>query len=181
MLYPRDPVPPFRSELVNGGSWDLAERTPTNFAMIVVYRSFHCPICKLHLTALNERAPELESLGLDILVTSADTRERAERAREEWGLTRLTIGHSLDFAMGHSWGLYISDKRSEAEPALFFEPGLFLVKPDLTLFYTSIQNMPFGRPEWGQLIMALNRILELDIPARGQVKLPHHALETVSH
>ncbi len=171
MLYPRDPVPPFEAPSLDGGLWRLADQEPENFTMIVVYRSLHCVACKAYLKALNEQVSGFDAIGVEAFVVSADSRERAIQAKEEWDLHNLKMGYGLDLRMGHSWGLYISDRRNDAEPELFFEPGLFIIKRDGTLFYRSVQNLAFGRPEWGEVLMALNRFLELDIPARGQVKL----------
>lgn len=171
MLYPREQTPPFEADLYSGGRWRLSEQSPRNFTMIVVYRGVHCPICKSYVTALNEQVAEFEALGVAPFIVSSDSRERAERATAEWDISQLPLGYGLDFKMGASWGLYISDKLREAEPPQFFEPGMFLIRPDQTLFYTSVQNMPFGRPEFGQLLAALNRVLEMNIPARGQIKL----------
>lgn len=174
MLYPRDPVPAFEADLLAGGIWRLSEQTPKNFTMIVVYRSYRCPLCKAHLMALNESISALENLGIETFVVSAGTRDQAQKAKDEWGLANLSIGYGLDLAMGHKWGLYISERWEEkgGKPELFFEPGLFLIRgDDKTLYYTSIQNMPFGRPRWEEFVSVMKNILEADYPARGHVKL----------
>ncbi|MDM8010875.1 MAG: redoxin domain-containing protein [Parasphingorhabdus sp.] len=176
MLYPRDPVPNFETEMLDGGRWRLSEQSPRNFVMIVVYRGYQCPLCKAHLTGLNEHIDTLESLGIETFVVSAESKEQVEKARSEWGLTKLSMGYGLDPTMGHKWGLYISERfkegKGESEAELFFEPGLFLIRgDDQTLYYTSIQNMPFGRPDWNEFIRLMGHIVGTDYPARGHVKL----------
>jgi hypothetical protein len=69
--------------------------------------------------------------------------------------------------------LYISTGRGKTsigieEPALFNEPGLFLVRPDGTLYSASIQTMPFVRPRFEELLKALETIISRDYPARGE-------------
>ena len=54
------------------------------------------------------------------------------------------------------------------EPEKFSEPGLFLVKPDGTLYAAFIQTMPFARPPLDQLLGAIDFIKEKDYPARGE-------------
>ena len=174
MLYPRDPVPEFAAKMLDGGTWRLSEQRPRNLVMIVVYRGYQCPLCKLHLTGLNTHIDTLEDLGIQTFVVSAESREQVEMARLEWGLTKLSMGYGLAPKMGHNWGLYISERWTEGatEAELFFEPGLFLIRgDDQTLYYTSIQNMPFGRPDWGEFVRLMGHIVGTDYPARGHVKL----------
>lgn len=54
------------------------------------------------------------------------------------------------------------------EPALFSEPGLFLVNPDQTLYYMSVQSMPFVRPHLSELLGALDFAIDKNYPARGE-------------
>jgi len=44
---------------------------------------------------------------------------------------------------------------------MFIEPALFLVRPDRTLYYASVQSMPFGRPSF--------KAIARDTPARREV------------
>ncbi|MDZ7857087.1 hypothetical protein [Sphaerotilus sp.] len=55
------------------------------------------------------------------------------------------------------------------EPALFSEPGVFLVRPDGTLYYYGeVQTMPFARPQFQDLLGAIDFALAKDYPARGE-------------
>ncbi|MEM1401497.1 MAG: AhpC/TSA family protein, partial [Pseudomonadota bacterium] len=51
----------------------------------------------------------------------------------------------------------------------FAEPGLFLVRPDKTLYFGSVQTMPFARPSFDGVLMGLDFVLKTDYPARGHV------------
>ena len=55
-----------------------------------------------------------------------------------------------------------------AEPALFSEPGLFLVSPGQSLYYGSIQTMPFARSHFAELVDALDFAIANHYPARGE-------------
>ena len=55
------------------------------------------------------------------------------------------------------------------EPPLFSEPGLFLVRPDGTLYFGSVQTMPFARPSFAEIQGALDFVLANDYPARGEI------------
>lgn len=173
-VIPRQPVPALSVETVGGGRWTLAEQTPESFSLIVVYRGLHCPICKPYLRDLERRLDDLAALGVEVIAISSDDEERARNTVQDWGLDRLAIGYGLDFDTAREWGLYISSgigKTSAGveEPDLFVEPGLFLVRPDGTLYFASVQTMPFARPRFEDVVPAIKMVRERDYPARGEV------------
>lgn len=55
------------------------------------------------------------------------------------------------------------------EPELFAEPGIFLIKPDQTLYFASIQTMPFARPRFDEILKAIEFVVGREYPARGEV------------
>ena len=65
-------------------------------------------------------------------------------------------------------GVFTSRPRYE-EPAIFSEPGLFLVRPDGTLYFGTVQTMPFARPAFDQILGALDFVIAKGYPARGEV------------
>ena len=159
--------------------WSIADQTPENFTLIVVYRGLHCPICATYLGSLNARTEEFEKRGVNVVVLSSDDEERAKTAKEKWGLDKLTVGYGLDLDTARQWGLYISTSRGKTsigvvEPDQFAEPGLFFVRPDGTLYFANVQTMPFARPRFEDILPALDFVLKNDYPARGEV-LDHTA------
>jgi hypothetical protein len=85
----------------------------------------------------------------------------------------LRFAYDLALAQARDWGLFISTSRGVTsigieEPALFSEPGLFLVNPDQTLYYMSVQSMPFVRPHLSELLGALDFAIDKNYPARGE-------------
>lgn len=173
-LFPRQPVPSLSIQTVGGETWQLSEQTPENFTLIVFYRGFHCPICKTYLADLEKKLGEFEKRGVSVVAISSDAQERAERSQKEWGLENLTVGYGLALEKAREWGLYISASRGKTstgvdEPARFSEPALYLVKPGGTLYFGSVQTMPFARPNFREVLGALDFVLDKDYPARGEI------------
>ena len=79
----------------------------------------------------------------------------------------------LKLDVARQWGLYISTSRGLTsinieEPALFSEPAVYIVRPDTTLYYGAVQTMPFARPNFTELLGAIDFALAKDYPARGE-------------
>ena len=173
-LYPRQPVPELSVPIVGGGQWTLAEQEPEHFTLIVVYRGLHCPICSGYLAELAKRRDDFAELGVEVVAISTDDEERATRTAEEWEVDGLNLGYGLSLEDARAWGLYVSSSRGTTstgvvEPDRFAEPGLFLVRPDGTLYFGSVQTMPFARPSFREIRGAVEWVLENDYPARGEI------------
>jgi peroxiredoxin len=182
-LIPRQPVPALAVPLAGGGKFDLATESPKNFTLVVFYRGLHCPQCRKQLTDLEAKLPEFDKRGVSVVAISADSAERGERTKRDWGLKDLRIGYGLDLRVARAFGLWISTSRGKTsagidETSFFNEPGLFLIRPDRTLYCASVQTMPFARPHFADLVTALDFIIEKNYPARGEVvSLPAQAAE----
>ncbi|SRR5260221_3725494 len=167
-IKPRTKVPALDLPLLAEGRFNLADQHPRSFTMIVAYRGLHCPICKTYLRDLDRKLDDFVQKGVDALAISTDTKERAQQSKSEWGIERLPIAYGLSIEAAHEWGLFISASIKENEPALFAEPGLFLVKPDGTLYAASIQTMPFARPSFSEVLAAVDFVTQKNYPARGE-------------
>jgi peroxiredoxin len=173
-LIPRQPVPALAVPLVDGGRFDIEKERPDHFTFMVFYRGLHCPICRTQLGELETKLPDFAKRGVNVVALSSDIAERAQRAKQEWKLPNLRLGFGLDLAVARAWGLYISTSRGMTsagveEPPLFSEPGLFLVRPDQTLYFASVQTMPFARPHFVDILTALDFVIAKNYPARGEV------------
>ena len=173
MLKTRQPAPAMSFSLLDDGDWTLSERKPESLSMVVVYRGVHCPMCRNYLQELDSKMEDFTSRGVDVVAVSGDGRERAEMARKDWELSKLPIAYGLGMDKARELELPISTSRGKTsigieEPETFSEPGLFLVKPDGTLYAAYIQTMPFARPPLDQLLKAIDFIKEKDYPARGE-------------
>lgn len=173
MLKTRQAAPEMSFPLLDGGSWTLSERKPEALSMVVAYRGAHCPMCRNYLQDLNQHMGEFKARGVDVVAVSSDGKERAELAKKDWALSDVPIAYDLSIEKARELELPISTSRGKTsigleEPALFSEPGLFLVKPDGTLYAAFVQTMPFARPPLDQLLKAIDFIREKDYPARGE-------------
>jgi len=173
MLKTRQPAPEMSFPMLDGDPWTLSERKPEQLSMVVAYRGAHCPMCRNYLKELNDRIGEFKERGVDVVAVSGDGKERAMAAKTDWELGSLPIAYGLSIDKARELGLYISTSRGKTsigieEPALFSEPGLFLIKPDGTLYAAYIQTTPFARPPLDQLLKAIDFIVEKDYPARGE-------------
>jgi len=79
----------------------------------------------------------------------------------------------LSIEHARRWGLFVSTSRGKTsagveEPALFSEPGLFLVRPDGTLYWRSISTMPFAGPQFTEILTSLDFAITNNDPARGE-------------
>lgn len=165
---PRTQVPELRVPLVGGEQWDMSAQKPKNSTLAVFYRGLHCPICKGYLQDLQQRLAEFRNRGVESIAISADTQERAEQTAQNWEIDELALGYGLSLDAAREWGLFISAGINEKEPKEFSEPGLFLVRPDATLYAASIQTMPFARSSFKELGSALDFVIDKDYPARGE-------------
>ena len=166
---PKHPAPQLSFPLLGGEQWNLNERRPEKFTLIVFYRGLHCPICKRYLQKLQELVPEFESRGVQVVSASMDTEKRARLSRQKWELSELQLGYGLTEATARAWGLYLSKGVKDGEPELFSEPGLFLIDGNNDVYYAAINSNPWGRPYLPTFIKALDYIVTNDYPARGEV------------
>ena len=172
-LMPNKPVPALDLSLAGGERFSLAAEKPQHFAMVVFYRGLHCPICRRYLSELESLLPEFDKRGVSVVAASSDPQDRAEQAKSTWGLKNLRIGHGLSIGEARAWGLYVSRSNGMTsagvvEPDLFNEPGLFIVRPDGTLYWGATSTMPFGRPHFNEILQSLDFVIPKNYPARGE-------------
>lgn len=172
-LKPRTAAPSLSLATVDGGQWSLAEQSPEHFTMIVFYRGLHCPICKIYIRELDRLTGEFEQQGVSVVAISSDSQERAEQSKADWGIKNVPQAYGLSIEKAREWGLYISTSRGKTstgmeEPAEFSEPGIFLIKPDGTLYWVNVQSMPFARPHFSDILKGVEMVLKMDYPARGE-------------
>lgn len=167
-IKPREHAPELAVDLAGGGHWRLDEQQPGSFTMVVFYRGLHCPVCRAQLSELNRRLDELTSRGVTVVAISGDTQERAQRTAVEWHLDRLTVGYGLSEKTARAFGLFLSRAIKDDEPARFSEPGLFLIRPEGTVYYEAISSMPMGRPRLDDIISVVDYAAKANYPARGE-------------
>ena len=172
-LIPREAVPELNVPLITGGNFVLGENPAATFDMVVFYRGLHCPICAKYLLELERLATDYATRGVNIIAISSDTEDRGRQMSEKVKAEGVKFGYGLDLKNARQWGLYISTSRGKTsigieEPELFSEPGVFLIKPEGTLYYGAVQTMPFARPPFQDLLGAIDFAVANDYPARGE-------------
>ena len=169
MIKPTTAVPELSVEVVGGDTWRLSEQTPESFTLIEFYRGYHCPRCKLNLLDLTQKLGNFKNRGCSVITISMDNQERAEKSKQEWGLDGLTVGYGLSEGSAREWGLFISQSIQDKEPNHFSEPGMFLVRPDGTLYSSVLNTTPFYRHHFADVMEAMDMIKARDYPAPGDV------------
>ncbi|NPU12504.1 AhpC/TSA family protein [Bradyrhizobium sp. 83002] len=173
MLTPRQKAPALALRTLDHGRFDLATESPERMTLICFYRGLHCPICANYLKELDRLTPEFAVRGVTTVAISSDGEERARQMADKIQAKNLRVAYGLGLSDARSWGLYISSSRGKTsigieEPALFSEPGVFLISADQTVYYLSVQSMPFVRPSFAEMVQALDFVIKNNYPARGE-------------
>lgn len=173
MLVPRTLTPKLSVKTLHHGEFDLASEKPSLMTLVCFYRGLHCPVCGNYLKELERMTPSFEERGVSTIAISSDGEDRARQMADRIGAEHLRIGYGLPLNVARQWGLYISSSRGKTsigieEPELFSEPGVFLIKPDRTVYWLSVQSMPFARPNFAEMVQALDFVIKNDYPARGE-------------
>lgn len=173
MLLPRKKVPDLSLPILGGGTFNLSEDAGERGTVICFYRGLHCPICATYLKEFEKQVPAFAERGVNSIALSSDGEDRTKEMADKIEAKDLKFAYDLELSKAREWGLYISTSRGTTsigieEPALFSEPGLFMVSPDQSLYYGSVQTMPFVRPHFSELVAALDFAIEKNYPARGE-------------
>jgi peroxiredoxin len=169
-IYPDDIAPELSFQLLSGETFNISNRNPKYYTIVIFYRGAHCPLCMNHIKEIEEHYQSALDAGLEIVLVSMDSKEKAETSTKDIAKT-VPIGYGITEATARTWGLYISGGRpNTSEPAVFSEPGLFVIRPDKTIFMILTQSAPFTRPSIPQLIWGLQYAIENKYPTRGNLK-----------
>lgn len=173
MLLPRQKTPDLSVPTLQHGDFDLGADEAKTGTVVCFYRGLHCPLCATYLKELERLTPAFAERGVKTIAISSDGEDRTSQMAEKIGADTLRMGYGLSLKKAREWGLYISTSRGKTsigieEPALFSEPGLFMVTPEQSLYYGSVQTMPFVRPHFSELVSALDFAIANNYPARGE-------------
>lgn len=173
MLIPRQKTPDLTLPTLDHGQFDLSAENAERGTVICFYRGLHCPICATYLKEFEKKVAAFAERGVNCIASSSDGEERTRAMADKIEAKELRFGYDLPLSVAKEWGLYISTSRGKTsigieEPELFSEPGLFMVTPEQTLYYGSVQTMPFVRPHFAELVAALDFAIPNNYPARGE-------------
>ena len=159
------PVGPMDIETLDNGTVSIGQ-SKDRWTMVFVYRGRHCPRCKRFLNKLSDALADWTEY-MDVLVVSADTQQKAQLDKEEFGW-QFDLGYGLTEGQMRALGLYVSDPLSEAETTdRFAEPGAFGIRPDGTLMLVDISNGPAARPDLEELLDGMKFNITNNRPVRG--------------
>ncbi|MEP2922240.1 redoxin domain-containing protein [Sulfitobacter sp.] len=140
-----------------------------NWTLLVVYRGKHCPRCKKYLNILNDMRGDWAEAGFDVVVVSADSREKAQADVDEFGWG-FDLGYGLTEDQMATLGVYVTEPLSPDEAdGNFAEPGTFVMRSDGSQIIVAISNGPAVRPELGELLDGMIFNKTKDRPHRGTV------------
>ena len=166
---PTTPAPNLVVPLVGGGTFRLADQQPDSFSLVIFYRGLHCPICRGYLADLNRSLDDFAATGVSsVVAVSGDDGDRAQQSVTDWGLDRLQVGYGQSVESMRDWGLFVSKGIKDAEPDFFGEPGVFLIRPDATVYMAAVNSMPAARPRIADVLGAAKFFTQNDYPARGE-------------
>lgn len=173
MVMPRQKTPGLVLNTLSHGSFDLDNEAATRGTLVTFYRGLHCPICATYLAELERLTPDFAARGVGTVAVSSDGAGRAADMGAKIKASALRIAYDLPLSQARDWGLFISSGRGKTsigieEPALFSEPGVFLINPDRTLYFATVQTMPFVRPHFSEMLKAIDFAVEKSYPARGE-------------
>ncbi|GEQ85264.1 thioredoxin peroxidase [Patiriisocius marinistellae] len=168
MILPKTKTPSLDIKLINGSKWSLENQKAPKYTLITFYRGLHCPVCKKQLENLSDKLESFVEKGVNVIAVSMDSEKRAKISGEEWNVDGLPIGYEMSEEKAREWGLYISKAISDKEPSKFSEPGMFLIDKDQKLYFSSVQTMPFARPDYKDILNAIDFIEKKDYPPRGE-------------
>ncbi len=167
-MKPQKKVPEIRVDTLQGKEWRLSQQRPDKFTMIVFYRGHHCLVCRHYIHDLAVRLPEFEERGVNVIAISSNNREKAQQSQGEWHTGELTIGYGFPAEEAAKLGLFISKGVFAHEPDLFFEPAIFIIKSDGSLYSVALQSVPFARPHFKDILESIDYINRENYPARGE-------------
>jgi peroxiredoxin len=167
-MIPQQKAPSLELDLINNTKWIMDKQNPDKYTMILFYRGIHCPVCRKQLESLKDKLGAFVDRGVNVIAVSMDTEERAKKAGMEWDIASIPVGYEMTKEKAKEWGLYLSKGINDEEPELFSEPGMFLINKDGTLYFSSVQTMPFARPALDDILKAIDFVESENYPARGE-------------
>ncbi len=149
-LKPGDKAPDFTIKDLEGKHHRLYDYLSGQKTVLLFYRGEWCPICNLQLHSLQEKLAEFQKENAQILAVSTDTPENSQKliAKHNLGFPVLA---GLGREVVEAYGLFFNQEKGHAEPAVF------ILRPDGTVAYVSLQSGPLGRPGNDDLLRIVRR------------------------
>lgn len=150
-LKPGDKAPDFIIKDLEGKQHRLYDYLKSEKVVLLFYRGEWCPICNLQLHSLQEKLPEFQKVNAKIVAVSTDTPENSQKLVEKHNLGFPVLA-GLEREVVEAYGLFFNEGKGHAEPAVF------IIRPDGTVAYASLQSGPLGRTSNDDLLRIVGRI-----------------------
>ena len=150
-LKPGDKAPDFIIKDLEGKQHRLYDYLNGQKTVLLFYRGEWCPVCNLQLHSLQEKLAEFQKEDAQILAISTDTSENSRKLVEKHNLSFPVLA-KLGREVVDDYGLFFNEEKGSAEPAIF------ILRPDGTVAYVSLQSGPLGRPSNDDLLRVVGRI-----------------------
>ena len=150
-LKPGDKAPDFIINDLEGRPHHLSDYFKGQKTVLLFYRGEWCPVCNLQLHSLQENLAEFHKENAQILAISTDTPENSQKLVGKHNLSFPVLA-DLDRETVEAYGLFFNEEKGYAEPAVF------ILCPDGTVVYASLQSGALGRPSNDDLLRIVNRI-----------------------
>ena len=152
---------------LSDGEVTLGSRGEGEWALVVVYRGQHCPLCTKYLKQLTLLHPAFGEAKVGVVAVSGDSEAQARSQMDEVKPS-FPVAYGLDVEGMRALGCYISDPRSDKETDHpFAEPALFVVNGEGAVQIADISNAPFARPDLEALLSGVKFVRANDYPIRG--------------
>ncbi len=150
-LEPGDKAPDFTINDLEGKHHQLYDYLNGQKTVLIFYRGEWCPVCNLQLHSLQEKLAEFQKENAQILAVSTDTPENSQKLVGKHNLGFPVLA-GLSREVAEAYDLFFSEEKGYAEPAVF------ILRPDGTVAYASLQSGALGRPSSDDLLRIVSRI-----------------------
>ena len=150
-LKPGDKAPDFTIKDLEDKPHRLYDYLNGQKAVLLFYRGEWCPVCNLQLHSLQEKLAEFQKINAQILAVSTDTPENSQKLIDKHDLG-FSVLAGLSRETVEAYDLFFNEEKGYAEPAVF------ILRPDATVAYASLQSGPVGRPSNDNLLRIVSHI-----------------------
>lgn len=161
-----DKLPQTALRIIDGTTLRLPDDLYGRYMALLFYRGNWCPYCIRHLVSFQARLSELETLGVQVVAATADTRETTVAMIKEKGIT-FPVAYGVtkqDIEAMDPWW-------TEDQHGLYVQPLELLVLHGGTVFGSIYASGPVGRMDVEEVLNSVRsrerRRLERQAPAGG--------------
>lgn len=136
-LKPGDKAPDFTIKDLEGKPHQLYDYLNGQKTVLLFYRGEWCPICNIQLKSFQDKLAEFHKENAQIIAVSTDTPQNSQKLAEKHNLGFPVLA-GLGRETVEDYGLFYNHEKGHAEPAVF------ILRPDSTVAYVSLQSGPTG-------------------------------------